>query len=294
MQFNCFASFCRAAFWTVCLMVLAVPVHAAVSSGVSFLSDFEVDAQRGRWAYIEVMALNRLIASGAMTNHRKAVAVVDVRPGDNPMSCCIGTERAEVAHMRAAAGGVLYESAESGTQYFALSYKFPTDFKTIALNTPKAFQILLQLHGPDSLGSSPALALDIKGGRFALRTNGGDLAQGNHFVERTFFDSSLNPGYWTDLVMRIKFAADDTGSVTIWRRNESETRFREVLHLDGIATLQYHSIRKIEPTRHYWKQGLYRSSAAFRNILWMGPIARANSFAAAERAAFNTKSGMPR
>jgi hypothetical protein len=293
VQFKCFAKLCRAASWTVCLTALAVPVHAAMPSGVSFLSDFDSDVRRGRWAYIEVMAVNRLTASG-MTSHRKAAAVVDVQPGDNPMSCCVGTERAEVAHMRAAAGGVLYESLESGTQYFALSYKFPADFKTIALTTPKAFQILLQLHGPDSLGSSPALALDVKGGRFALRTNGGDMADGNRYVERTFFDSSLNYGGWTDLVMRIKFAAEDTGSVTIWRRNESETRFREVLHLDGIPTLQYHTARKISPTRHYWKQGLYRSAASFRNTLWMGPIARADSFAAAERAAFNTKSGMPR
>jgi hypothetical protein len=191
-------------------------------------------------------------------------------------------------------GLLFYETVDSGTQYFALSYKFPLDFVSIPSNPWGAMQIVLQLHGPDGLGASPPFALDVRGSRFAVTTNGGDIADGNHLVVHPFFDGSLNLGYWTDLMIRIKFATDATGSITIWRRNETETRFREVLHIDHIPTLQYNSARTNVNTRHYWKQGLYRSKMPVRNTFWIGPMARATSFAAAERAAFNTKSGMPR
>jgi hypothetical protein len=228
------------------------------------------------------------------THHRKKAAFVDVRPGDNPLSCCVGSERAELLHTRSEAGPVFYETPESGTQYFAVSYKFPTDFNASAHIARHPWQIILQLHGLDALQASPAFALDVKHGRFVVRTNGGDLVGGNRFVQRELFDSSLNLGYWTDLVIRIKFAADDSGSVTVWRRNQTETRFREVLDLDGIPTLQYNSGLNIRPDRHYWKQGMYRSAMSVRNTFWMGPMARATTFSAAERAAFNTKSGMPK
>ena len=62
----------------------------------------------------------------------------------------------------------------------------------------------------------------------------GDLVDGDRYVTHEFFDGSLNLGYWTDLIIRIKFAADATGSVTSWMRNESETRFREVMDVDAV------------------------------------------------------------
>jgi hypothetical protein len=285
---------CRQALLVVSLLLIAVRADAAVPSGVSFLSDFGADSRQGKWGYLQVMSLDRLTASGT-TEHRKAAARVDVRPGDNPMSCCVGTERAEVAHMKSVDSGLLfYETTDSGTQYFAVSYKFPADFQSYSPGTWRAMQIVLQLHGADALAASPAFALDVTNSRFAVITNGGDLVDGNHLTVHEFFDSSLNLGYWTDLMIRIKFAADATGSITIWRRNETETRFRQVLNVDRIPTLQYNSARKNVQSRHYWKQGLYRSAGAVRNTFWMGPMARATSFAAAERAAFNTKSGMPK
>jgi hypothetical protein len=253
-----------------------------------------MDPGRGKWAYIQVMSLDRLSASSERTHHNKPAALVDVRPGDNPMSCCVGSERAEVLHMRSDSGAVFYESEDSGTQYYAVSYKFPTDFMSIAPGTPGAWQIILQLHGVDALGAPPAFALDVAGSRFFVKTNGGDLVNGTRFVRQEFFDGSLNLGYWTDLVIRITFATGARGRVTIWRRNEAETRFREVLDMVNIPTLQYNSGLKIAPGRHYWKQGMYRSAMPIRNRFLMGPMARANSFAAAERAAFNTKSGMPK
>ena len=282
---------CRA---LLLLAVFSPAAAAAVPAGVTFLSDFASDPLRGNWAHIQVMHLDRLSASSSETNHGKRAAMVDVRPGDNPMSCCVGSERAEVLHMRSPGGQVFYETVDSGTQYFAVSYKFPADFQSVPPGTPGAWQTILQLHGVDALGAPPAFALDVAGGRFQVKLNTGDLARGSRIVRHELFDSSLNAGNWVDLVIRIKFATDETGSVTVWRRNETEVRFREVLDIQNVPTLQYDSARKIEPGRHYWKQGLYRSAMPFRNVFWMGPMARASTFAAAERAAFNTKSGMPK
>jgi hypothetical protein len=294
VQFISSGSVCRRAFWVVCMLTISISADAAVPSGVSFLSDFAADPRQGKWGYLQVMNLDRLTASD-ITNHRKVAAKVDVRSGDNPMSCCVGTERAEVAHMKSVDSNLLfYETADSGTQYFAVSYKFPADFKSLAPGTWKGFQIILQLHGADALSAPPAFALDVMSSRFAVRTNAGDLVDGNRYVTHEFFDGSLNLGNWTDFMIRIKFATDATGSVTVWRRNETETRFRQVMQADGIPTLQYNSGRKNVHGRHYWKQGLYRSKTSVPNTFWMGPMARATSFAAAERAAFNTKSGMPK
>ena len=294
MQFCRLVSYGRSALAIACLLTATTHAAAALPSGVSFLGDFGADPERGKWAHIQVMSLDRLSASGEKTHHGKPAALVDVRPGDNPMSCCVGSERAEVLHMRSETGAILYESLDSGTQYYALSYKFPTDFQSSPPEMTGKWQIIFQLHGADALGAPPAFALDVAGDRFKIRTNGGDLVNGTRFVRQDFFDGSLNRGYWTDLVIRIKFATDNTGSVTVWRRNETETRFRQVVDMGNIPTLQYNSGRNIQPGRHYWKQGMYRAAVPVRNTFWMGPTVRASSFASAERAAFNTKSGMPK
>ena len=260
-------------------------------SGVSFLGDFGADRGHGSWARSQIMAPDRLFAAPGKTHHNKPAARVDVRPGDNPLSCCAGTERAELVNLRTDTGAALYETFASGTQYFGLSYKFPVGFDTFTHSVAHPWQIVLQLHGPDVLRAPPAFALDVKYGRFAVRTDGGDMAHGNRFLERELQDSSLNEGQWTDLMIRIDFAVDESGGVTVWRRNEAETSFREVLQLDGIPTLQYDSARNIQADGHYWKQGLYRSAMPVRNTFSMGPLARGSSFAAVERAAFNTKGG---
>lgn len=278
----------RPVFWMASLLLLPASVAAAAAQApdVSFASDFTSDSRLGKWAHAHAARPDRLSVSESEMNHGKKAVLVDVHPGEN---------RAELLNMRSDQGRVLYETPDSNTQYFAMSYKFPKDFVAIKRDTRNTWQIILQLHGPDSLKAPPSFALDVAGGRYVARTNGGDLAAGNRYVAKELSDSSLNLGHWTDFVIRIKFATDDTGGVTIWRRNENEVQFRQVLDIQKVATLQYNSGRDIgAPGRHYWKQGMYRSSMRVRNTFWMGPIARAGAFQSAEEAAFGTTAGMPR
>lgn len=283
----------------LCFSTLPPDNAAAAQTGSSdagdalFVSDFSHDPRQGNWARIQVVSPDRFSPDrNERTPHGKVAARVEVRPGDNPLTCCVSTERSEVLIMRSSSGQNLSETGNSGIQHFAISYKLPYDFKSADTGRGK-WSILFQLHGGEKLSAPPAIALHASASQYFIRTNGGDLSNGNNFRTIRLTDPSLNLGRWTDLVMMIKFASDSTGQITVWRRNEGEISFRKVADAVNIPTLQFKTAANLPPGHHYWKQGLYRSAAEITNVIWIGPTARATSFEAAELAAFGTSSGKP-
>ena len=271
---------------------------ATVVGTVSFHGDWDKDPVQGVWKEIQVVTPTKLQKDPSTpTWHGKGAARVEVDPGDDPLHLGEGTERAEVLVMQDDAGNAIPENDSSGTQYFAFSYFFPTDWAGTELSgDSNSWSIVLQLHGPDSLGASPAFSLsaakytDAGPEVYGIGTNVGALASGccgpSHALSG---GSAISLGQWTDFVMMMTFASTPTGHITVWRRDQAQTAFAQVLDVSGVATLQYASGQTAGD--HYWKQGLYRGGVDRTDVLWIGPMVRATSFQAAEMAAFGTASG---
>lgn len=158
----------------------------------------------------------------------------------------------------------------------------------------------MQLHGPDSLGYSPAIALSAakhapSGSEiYRISTNAGDRQTGCCGPTYTFTDGgAISLGQWTDLVMMVAFASTPVGHIAVWRRNEGEATFTQVVDVPNVATLQFNSKVSSTVGDHYWKQGLYRGGVNRVDVLWIGPTVRATTFEAAEMAALGTTSGKP-
>ena len=85
----------------------------------------------------------------------------------------------------------------------------------------------------------------------------------------------------TDFVFMVDWS---TGTYRIWRRDENEIKFSQVI--EGMTPVPVS--RNI-----YVKQGLYRGGNVDgrTDVLWMGPTVRGSSFIAVERQAFGTEEG---
>jgi hypothetical protein len=268
----------------------------------SFLSDWNADPMSGGWKYVQIVDPNRMHLDGTMTAHGLPALRVEVDPGDDPLDLGENTERAEALVMKDASGAAIPENESSGTQYYATSYLFPGDWDGTELHgDDNSWSIVLQLHGPDEDGLSPAFSLSAartdtgEPQMFSANVIGGDQS-GCCGTAYPFSDGGLIPlGSWTDLVFRFTFASTPTGSLTIWRRDQGQSQFTKVVDAPTIATLQYNS--QVDPTvgDHYWKQGLYRGGDVNgrTDVLWIGPTARGSSFSAVECAAFQTADGPP-
>lgn len=269
---------------------------------VSFNGDWDRDPAQGGWADIQVVDPAKLQKDpNTPTWHNRGAARVQVDFGDDPLNLGEGTERAEVLAMQDSAGKQMHESEGSGTQYYAISYKFPADWAgTEIAGDGTSWSIVFQLHGPDKLGYSPAFALNAakttNAGlqKYSVATNGGDRQTGCCGPSYDFSDGGLiSLGQWTDFIIMMSFASTPTGHITIWRRDEGQAGFAQVVDVGNVATLQYNSQIDSTVGAHYWKQGLYRGGVNRTDVLWMGPTVRATSFEAAEMAAFGTASGKP-
>jgi hypothetical protein len=84
-----------------------------------------------------------------------------------------------------------------------------------------------------------------------------------------------------DLVLEIDWG---TAAFSIWRRNEGQTSFTQVVNTTDASA---------PPSGIYMKQGLYRGGAVNgrTDVYWVGPTVRGSSFAAVEQAAFGTNVG---
>lgn len=96
---------------------------------VSFWGDWDKDPAQGGWKHIQVVSASKLTKDATLrTWHDKGAGRVEVDPGDDPLHLGSGTERAEVLTMQDASSASIPENQSSGTQYFAISYRFPVDW----------------------------------------------------------------------------------------------------------------------------------------------------------------------
>jgi hypothetical protein len=243
------------------------------AAGVSFHSDWPGIPNGGGYRYTQMMDDCRMQLDGQTTWHGHAALRVEVRPGDDALES--GGERAEALIMQDSSGASINESAASGTQYYATSYYFPTTWDaTFIHGDSESWSFVMQMYG--------------SGGLSAARHDVGapqiyQLSVGNNTHD--FSNGAIALGTWTDLVLMYTFAATANGHVTVWRRDEGEAKFTQVLDRANVVTL--------EGSSQYWKQGLYRGPSVNgrTDVLWIGPTARGPSFAAVENAAFGTNDG---
>ncbi len=258
------------------------------SAGVSFSGDWEDGLiGPGNWRTLQIVDGDRFQRVTAPVRQGQYAVRVEVRPGDDPIHS--SGERAEALVMLNADGKRLNESVSSGTQYYAFSVRLDADWQMPEAGKGGSWAIIFQLHGPDVIKASPAVAIRAHE-QFELSLHSGDLdsrAKSLRWQSYPFSEGSLNRGQWVDLVLRIHFASDFTGAVQVWRRNEGEHDFREVLSLEDVPTLQYRS-SKGAVGAHYWKHGLYRSKqTTLTNVLWLDGLTRGDTFKDVVRAAFD-------
>lgn len=88
-------------------------------------------------------------------------------------------------------------------------------------------------------------------------------------------NGSLSIGKWIDFIFSVGFAADDSGFVSVWRRDEGEASFTQVLSITDTPTLQYSSsFSDGAVLDHYWKYGFYRSRQDFTSVLYLDGLTR--------------------
>ena len=171
--------------------------------------------------------------------------------------------------MQDANNNQIYENLNSGTQRYAFSVKFDPSWRTITGSG--AWGIFLQLHGPNA--SNPAWAFNATDKiRFATRL--GDMTK-NGIVPRELSNGSLNVGKWIDFIVTVKYAKDNTGFITIQRRDEGQTNFTQVLSITNTPTVQYDpNVNNGAVGNHYMKHGLYRNSQSFTSVLYLDGFTR--------------------
>jgi hypothetical protein len=269
--------------------IIAIPFTTSTAA-TTFSGDWESGlVGRGNWKYIQAVdTTGRFTRVTSPVRQGNYSARVEVRPGDDPIGS--SGNRAEVLVMSDASGNELNESEASGTQYFAFSFRLDTTWQAPAADANGAWAIIFQLHGPDNLGASPSVDVSVLN-HLAIGFYSGDLdsaARSVRYRSYALSDSSLNIGHWVDLVLRITFARDFTGSVTAWRRNEGQAGFTQQLQVTNVPTLQYRSSLG-GVGAHYWKHGLYCSKqTSITNVLWVDGMTRADSYNEAAHAAFGT------
>jgi hypothetical protein len=209
-------------------------------------------------------------------------------------------ERAEFSGIKTDQG-VLWETADSGTQYFAFSVYIPADWKAPQEDPSSkvVWGTFLQLHGPLGFLNAPPVSIDLVD-HYKVSVRGGDAdVLGNwHGKSYELKDSGrIRPDQWEDFVLMVKFARDETGEVRLWRRTNGV--LTNVFELSGVPTLVFkRSLEAKAPNdrqrmlagAHYWKQGFYRStSPSVTTTLYQTGLVRASTFEAATLAAFGKR-----
>lgn len=251
------------------------------------------------WRMIQERAEDRMQVEHDPTSPKAgAVLRVEVRPGDT-----VGWtgERAEVSNMLSPTGAQYPVTAESGHEVYGLAVKLDPNWQSPTPDPRSRWRwgLVMQLHAPDRSGGPPAIALAAEED-FHLNVCAGDLEEGGHRKDArslAFSRGDLQRGHWVQFLIEVTWAYDNTGSLTVYRRDEGESVFTEVLRQVGIPTLQFNSkfpgsdsispLADGTPFLHYWKVGYYRSpSAGVFNRLWLGPFVRGTSLQEVAVAAF--------
>jgi hypothetical protein len=227
------------------------------------------------------------------------VARIEVRPGD------FGTSGDSTQFVSMWGDGRrMSVTEESGHEFYAVSVKLSADWQPpgpdVRFNFPLTWGIVMQLHSPNAFSSPPSVALSATSD-FHLSMCSGDLVEGGQrtrnkdATDYPFSDGSLARGTWVEFVLDIVWSYDEHGSISVYRRNEGEREFANVLHLSHVPTLTWKS--GVTPTKgdeHYWAAGYYRSrNSALVSVLWLGPMARGTSFDEVAETAFGSTGKHP-
>lgn len=266
-------------------------------SGISFRGDWEdgLITGPGSWVSARLMAPDRFQLVTDVVRQGKYAVRVEVRPGDDPIGS--SGERAEAAYMTLPNGDRIYETEDSGTQFFAFSFRLADDWVDPVPTTGGPWATILQLHGPDVLGTSPSIGFYVHdgiAGRLSVVLRGGDIESAGT-TRHPLTHSALITGEWTDIVLRIRFSAHGDGAVDAWMRREGAPDWFHELSLTGVSTLQYaSSVEGGEVGEHYWKHGLYRcKDASSTHVLWVDGLTRGDTFNEVCRSAFGSVDYIP-
>jgi hypothetical protein len=252
------------------------------------------------WRIVQEKGLNRLVMAQDPTSPKGgAVLQVQVLPGDN-----VGWtgERAEVSHMLSPTGAQYEVTAANGHEVYGISIKLDPNWVPPLHDAThgNTWGIFLQLHSPDQFDSPPAFQLAVTT-QFNAGLLGGDLidTNGNRrgVNSYTLTKADLQAGHWVQFVVDVVWAYGNTGSLTVYRKDEGDVSFVSVLTQTGVPTLQFDSqlpnsqntstAQNATKYVHYWKTGYYRSvSPGVTSRLSLGPVIRGTSLPEVQAAAF--------
>ena len=265
--------------------------NLGVKDKLSFYCDWEKEITGGKcWDELNSGGKGRFTRVTDPVREGRYAVRVEVRPGDDPFHCQGCGERAEVSYMRDANGQPILEDLGSGVKFYGFSLRLEENWQPPEATDDGLWGIVFQLHGPDENNASQSIALDVTGDGsadnegFNIILHGGDLDDPEHSLQWAAFplsDARLNKGRWVDFILKIKFAADFTGSVDVWRRDQGQEGFRHVLALDKVPTLQYRSsVNQGRVGPHYWQHGFYRpKQKQLVNVLWLDRVMRGSRLA---------------
>lgn len=296
----------RLALYASTIAVIAVgfaPAVRAVTAAilptnVTFLSDWSKAPATGtanNWAHKQVWTSSRIRGVQDDTSPKKGiVGSIQVFPGDKVGGW--SGERAEYLGMQNRYGAAFPVTASSGHEFYGTSIKLPTTWKA-PYGTSKdggyTWGIFFQLHGPDSLNASPAIAMSAQKD-FHISLLGGDVYNGGTRSSARgpasygFSNPNLALGRWVQFMLDVVWKADKTGYLAVYRRDEGQTGWTRVVELRNVATLMYKYGNPVGP--HYWKTGYYRNGGLnFTSQLWLGPTVRGTNFGDVALAAFGRR-----
>ncbi len=214
---------------------------------------------------------------GLLTWHGKAAVRVEVQPKDDPLALNANSERAEMLVMQDTHGNRITENPSVGVQYYATSYYFPISWHGQQL-TWSAFAPTDCSKGNQNQCNSWSLVMQFYpwGALGAAATS--TLGPEQYIFNGKAF-SNIALGKWTDFVFMVNW---QTGAYTIWRRDEGQMKFVEVL-----------TGTKPVGGEVYIKQGLYRGGNVNgrTDVLWIGPTSRGSNFSVVEKQSFGTNNG---
>ena len=264
-------------------------VHAAatnppISSTISFNGDWSTGLSSNgnpganTWKYIQQFVPDRITRVSDIVRRFPYSARFELRPGDHAGT--VG-EDTQVTLMQDSNSNELYENESSGIQYYGISVRLDTSFP--ATTNVNSWMVVFELHGPDVYSTNPVFQLDaynptLKTQSWCVGLRSGDIESVPSVTNYPLSKATLNKGHWTDFILKIKYAKDNTGSIDIWRRDEGETVFVNVLSLSNIATLQYKPSVSQIPGGHYWRVGPYRNSDSTTAILWVDGVTRGSTY----------------
>jgi Polysaccharide lyase len=291
------------------LSLLGILATSLASAQVTFLSDWnnfgsqftmevgslsvdgkQVEGGPNRWQEVMEEETDRIVeVQDPASPQGGAVLKVQVLPGDN---CGSSGERAEVFSMLNPAGAPYPVTIANGHEVYGVAVKVDPNWQPPLHDAThkNTWGIFMQLHSPNAFASSPAIAFNADTA-FHLQVLGGDLIGSNgerrSVTPVAFTNGALQQGHWVQFILDVVWAYDDTGSVTVYRKDEGDTKFSPVLTLSGLPTLQFDSqipnSQNTDPSvgttyLHYWRAGFYRNdSPGVTSNLWLGPVIRGTS-----------------